>query len=73
MLFPKQHPDLRVVAESSDCRDMIDKIKSMEPQFRGRRLNMRNFEDNSFVELGILIGNKVEEKFSLIIDHILLK
>ena len=49
------------------------KINSMEPKFRGRKLNMRNFDDNSFVELGILIGNKVEEDFSLIIDHILLK
>ena len=45
----------------------------MAPQLRGRRLNMRKFNDNSFVELGILIGNKVEEEFSLVIDHILLK
>ena len=59
--------------DHSKCSEVKIRIKSMQPQFRGRRLNMRNFDDNSFVELGILIGNKVEEDFSLIIDHILLK
>ena len=48
-------------------------LDSMEPYFRGRKLNMNNFEDNSIVEFGILIGNKVNEDFSLLIDYILAK
>jgi hypothetical protein len=34
---------------------------------------MRNFNSDSIVELGILIGNKVEENFSLKIDYIALE
>ena len=48
-------------------------LNSMQPQFRGRKLRMRNFNSDSIVEIGILIGNKVEEKFSLLIDYISLK
>jgi len=48
-------------------------LSSMEPQFRGRSLRMQNFSGNSLVELGLLIGNKVEERFVLKIDYIRLK
>ena len=48
-------------------------LNTMEPQFRGRKLKMNNFNSNSIVELGILIGNKVEEDFSLLIDYIILQ
>ena len=48
-------------------------LNTMEPQFRGRKLKMNNFNSNSIVELGILIGNKVEEEFSLLIDYIILE
>ena len=48
-------------------------LRSMEPQFRGRKLRMANFNSNSIMEFGILIGNKVEEQFSLKIDHVILK
>ena len=42
----------------------------MIPEFRGRGLRMDNFNSTSIVEFGILIGNKVEENFSLLIDYI---
>ena len=45
-------------------------LSSMRPQFRGRGLRMDNFNSTSIVEFGILIGNKVEENFSLLIDYI---
>tara|TARA_B100001123_G_C15329936_1_gene1030869 strand:+ start:175 stop:741 length:567 start_codon:yes stop_codon:yes gene_type:complete len=48
-------------------------LASMKPQFRGRNLNMNNFNSNSIVEIGILIGNKAEEKFTLKIDYLSLK
>ena len=45
----------------------------MKPQFRGRKLRMNNFNERSIVEIGILIGNKVEEEFTLFIDNIALE
>ena len=48
-------------------------LESMRPQFRGMRLNMRNFSGDSIVQFGILVGNKVEEDFMLMIDSIYLK
>ena len=48
-------------------------LKSMRPQFRGRKLNMSNFNNRSIEEIGILIGNKTEEEFRLIIDYLILK
>lgn len=58
---------------ADEWSDIEIPLSSMEPQFRGRSLNMRNFSGNSLVELGLLIGNKVEERFALEIDHIRLK
>lgn len=43
------------------------------PTFRGRNLDLPNFGGNGLEEIGILIGNKKAEKFSLLIDHISLK
>tara|TARA_B110000438_G_C15735654_1_gene616207 strand:- start:99 stop:644 length:546 start_codon:yes stop_codon:yes gene_type:complete len=48
-------------------------LNSMEAQYRGRKLNMNNFDNDSIVEFGILIGNKVDEEFSLLIDYIGIK
>ena len=45
----------------------------MKPQFRGRKLRMGNFNETSIVEIGILIGNKIEEDFTLFIDSISLE
>ena len=59
-------------AESKWKEIEID-LKSMSPQFRGRKLNMSNFNNRSIEEIGILIGNKTEEEFRLIIDYLILK
>ena len=40
------------------------------PTFRGRRLNMDNYDGQSIAELGLLIGNKKNESFRLEIDKI---
>ena len=48
-------------------------LGKMKPQFRGRKLRLSNFNEKSIVEIGILIGNKVEENFTLFIDKISLK
>ena len=48
-------------------------LSDMYPSFRGRRLNYNNFAGFEIEELSILIGNKVEEQFLLIIDNIFVK
>lgn len=48
-------------------------LKDMKPQFRGRKLNINNFDKDAISEFAILIGNKKKEEFKLLIDRIELK
>ncbi|MAC42294.1 MAG: CIA30 family protein [Pelagibacterales bacterium] len=48
-------------------------LNEMNPSFRGRKLNMQNFNNNYFEQIGFLVGNKRNEKFKLIIDRITLE
>ena len=57
---------------SGDWETIKIPLKEMKPQFRGRKLNMNNFDKNTISEFAILIGNKKKETFSLIIDSIIL-
>jgi len=43
------------------------------PSFRGYRIDRSNFSSNKIQEIGILIGNKRNENFKLIIDNITIK
>ena len=45
-------------------------LSEMYPQFRGKRLEVPNFNGTSIVEIGFLIGNKREQKFCLVLDRI---
>tara|TARA_B100001094_G_scaffold65362_1_gene61451 strand:- start:2063 stop:2602 length:540 start_codon:yes stop_codon:yes gene_type:complete len=71
--YRDRHSYVKTFYAADEWSDIEISLSSMEPQFRGRSLNMRNFSGNSLVELGLLIGNKVEERFALEIDHIRLK
>lgn len=48
-------------------------LGDLYPSFRGRRLNMPNFNSDSFEEIAFLIGNKKNESFTLMFDTIELK
>lgn len=48
-------------------------LNSMSPTFRGRTLDMPNFEADSFQEIAFFIANKRAEDFELLIDSIALK
>jgi hypothetical protein len=48
-------------------------FEDMYPSFRGRKLNMTNYEGKELQEVRILIGNKKNEKFKLLIDKIEVK
>lgn len=45
-------------------------IHKFSPQFRGRQLEMPNFNFSKIEEVRFLIGNKKEEDFELLIDSI---
>jgi hypothetical protein len=45
-------------------------LDQLVPTFRGRELNMPNFQSIKIEELGFLIGNKKNESFKLEIDKI---
>ena len=47
-------------------------IKDMYASFRGRKLNIQNFSNNYFEQITILVGNKRNEEFNLLIDEITL-
>jgi NADH dehydrogenase [ubiquinone] 1 alpha subcomplex assembly factor 1 len=48
-------------------------LKDMYPSFRGRTLDMPNFSKSNIEEIAILIGNKKQERFKLLIDKIELR
>jgi hypothetical protein len=45
-------------------------LSDMYPSFRGRKLDMPNFGENTIEEIAFLIGNKKNESFQLLIDKI---
>ena len=48
-------------------------FNKMEPSFRGYKLNQDNFDGEQMEEIAFLIGNKKEQSFMLLIDHIILE
>ena len=49
------------------------KLSDLYPSFRGRKLNLPNFNSDSFEEIVFLIANKKNESFKLTLDKIELK
>ena len=49
------------------------KLSDLYPSFRGRKLDLRNFNSDSFEEIVFLIANKQNESFQLVLDKIDLK
>lgn len=49
------------------------KLSDFKPTFRGRKLHMPHFTEDTIEQVGILIGNKKEEFFKLEINEIFLQ
>jgi hypothetical protein len=47
-------------------------INEMYASFRGRKLDMKNFDSDYFEQITFLFGNKKDENFKLLIDNIIL-
>lgn len=48
-------------------------IHELYPAFRGRKLDLPNYDGSNLEEIAFLIGNKKEEAFQLLIDRIEVK
>ncbi len=57
-------------ATSGEWENIKLAISEFYPQFRGRKLNIPNFNFKSIEQLSFLIANKQEEDFELLIDWI---
>jgi len=58
------------IATKTDWQTIAVDLKDMRPSFRGRFLDMDNFDHDSIEELTFLIANKQKESFELMIDKI---
>jgi NADH dehydrogenase [ubiquinone] 1 alpha subcomplex assembly factor 1 len=55
---------------SGEWQTVEIKLSDLYPSFRGRKLDLPNFESDSFEEVVFLIGNKKNESFQLLLDKI---
>jgi NADH dehydrogenase [ubiquinone] 1 alpha subcomplex assembly factor 1 len=55
---------------SGDWQTVEINLTDLYPSFRGRKLNLPNFEASSFEEIVFLIGNGKNESFKLVLDKI---
>ncbi|MFZ4102142.1 MAG: CIA30 family protein [Sphingobacterium thalpophilum] len=58
---------------SGDWENLKLSIREFYPQYRGRKLNIPNFNFKTIGQLSFLISNKREEDFELLIDRISLE
>ena len=58
---------------SGDWQTIEINLADLFPSFRGRKLDLPNFESDSFEEIVFLIGNGKNESFKLMLDKIELK
>lgn len=68
-----KHSYITTFQTSGEWETVGIKLSDLYPSFRGRKLDMPNFEAHSFEEITFLIGNKKVEEFKLILDKIDLK
>ena len=64
---------ITTIETSGEWQKITIPLKDLYPSFRGRTLDLPNYNSASFEEIAILIGNKMEESFQLIIDKMVLE
>jgi hypothetical protein len=67
------HSYITTFQTSGDWETIEIPLKDLYPSFRGRTLDMPNFNHNSMEQIAFLIANKKPENFKLLIDKIDLK
>lgn len=64
------HSYITTFQTSGEWETIEIKLSDLYPSFRGRKLDIPNFEADSFEEITFLIGNKKAESFKLILDKV---
>lgn len=67
------HSYITTFKTSGKWETVAIKLATLYPSFRGKKLDLPNFDKNFFEEIAFLIGNKKNEAFELILDKIELK
>ncbi len=68
-----KHSYIASFQTSGDWETIEIPFKTMYPAYRGKILDIPNFDEQHIVMMAFLIGNKKAENFSLEIDSIVLK
>lgn len=67
------HSYVKTFSTSGKWQTVEIPLNEMYPSFRGRKLDMSNFDKDQIEEIGILIGNKKEQSFTLLLENIELR
>ena len=68
-----KHSYITKFSTTGEWQDIEIPLKNMYPSFRGKKLDIPNFFEDSIDEIAFLIANKCDENFELTIDTIELK
>ncbi|MFD2909096.1 CIA30 family protein [Flavobacterium ardleyense] len=71
--FDSYYSYITTFETSGEWETIEIKLTDLYPSFRGQKLNLPNFNSNSFEEIVFLLGNKKKESFKLVLDKIELK
>mgnify|MGYP001270773528 CR=1 FL=1 len=68
-----RHSYIQEFSTNGEWQEIELDLAKMHPGFRGRILDIPNWDHDIIQEITLLIGNKKNEEFSLLIDYIRLK
>lgn len=69
----QRHSYVFTFTTNGDWQKIVIPFSSLEPRFRGRIVDISNFEGLQIEEIAFLIGNKKEESFELILKQVSLE
>jgi NADH dehydrogenase [ubiquinone] 1 alpha subcomplex assembly factor 1 len=69
----QRHSYVYSFTTTTEWQEIVIPFSSLEPRFRGRKVDTANFEGQQIEEIAFLIGNKQKESFQLILDKITVK
>jgi hypothetical protein len=66
----QRHAYIQYFETNGEWQDIELQLNTFKPTFRGRELEMENFNASSIQQIAFLIGNKENQNFELLIDKI---
>ena len=69
----QRHSYVKTFETTGVKQEIVIPLNSFLPKFRGRSLDLPNFDANTIEQIAFLIGNKTNESFSLEIESVILR